>query len=154
MIRIVQATEPGQLAQARALILEYTKALGIDLGFQDFEQEMADFPGAYAPPSGRLLLALESTEAVGCVGVRHLESDACEMKRLYLHPTQRGQGLGRRLVEAALEQARAMGYRAMYLDTLSDMDAAIRLYEACGFERTAPYYDNPLPGALYFKLSL
>lgn len=154
MLRIVQAAEPWQIEQARTLIREYTNALGIDLGFQDFEQEMAGFPGAYAPPGGRLLLALDGSEAAGCVGIRGLEPDTCEMKRLYIRPAYRGHRLGRRLIEAALEQARAMGYSAMYLDTLPGMDAAIRLYESFGFQRTAPYYANPIPGALFFKLLL
>jgi putative acetyltransferase len=154
MLRIVQAAEPWQVEQARALIQEYTNALGIDLGFQDFEQEMAGFPGAYAPPDGRLLLALDGAEAAGCVGIRRLERDTCEMKRLYIRPAYRSHGLGRRLVEAALEQARAMGYSAMYLDTLPGMDAAIRLYQSFGFHRTAPYYANPIPGALFLKLRL
>ncbi|WP_257458901.1 GNAT family N-acetyltransferase [Archangium lipolyticum] len=154
MIHIVHAAMPGQIDQARTLILEYTKALGIDLGFQDFEQEMADFPGAYSPPSGRLLLALDGSDAAGCVGIRGLEQGACEMKRLYIRPAYRSHGLGRRLVEAALEQARAIGYSAMYLDTLPEMESAIRLYQALGFERTAPYYDNPIPGALFFRLQM
>lgn len=154
MLRIVHAAEPWQIEQARALIQEYTNALGIDLGFQDFEQEMAGFPGAYAPPGGRLLLALDGAEAAGCVGIRRLEPETCEMKRLYIRPAYRGHRLGRRLVEAALEQARVMGYSAMYLDTLPGMDAAIRLYESFGFQRTAPYYSNPIPGALFFKLLL
>jgi len=154
MLHIVHATEPRRIEQARTLIQEYTNTLGIDLGFQDFEQEMAGFPGAYAPPGGRLLLALDGSEAAGCVGIRELEPDTCEMKRLYTRSAYRGHGLGRRLVEAALEQARAIGYSAMYLDTLAEMDAAIRLYEAFGFQRTEPYYANPIPGALFFKLRL
>ncbi|WP_375766525.1 GNAT family N-acetyltransferase [Archangium gephyra] len=154
MLPIVHAATPWQIAQARALILEYQKALGIDLGFQDFEQEMAGFPGAYAPPGGRLLLALDGSDAAGCVGVRELESGTCEMKRLYIRPAYRSHGLGRRLVEAAVEQARAAGYSAMCLDTLPQMGAAIRLYEAFGFERTEPYYANPISGALFFKLRL
>jgi putative acetyltransferase len=154
MLHIVHAVTPWQIAQARTLILEYTEALGIDLGFQDFEQEMADFPGAYSPPSGRLLLALDGADAAGSVGIRGLEPDACEMKRLYIRPAYRSHGLGRRLVETALEQARAIGYSAMYLDTLPEMGAAIRMYQAFGFQRTAPYYANPIPGALFFKLPL
>lgn len=154
MLHIVHAAEPWRIEQVRTLILEYTRALGIDLGFQGFEREMADFPGTYSPPGGRLLLALNGPEAAGCVGIRGLAPDTCEMKRLYIRPTYRGQGLGRRLVEAALEQARAMGYSAMYLDTLPAMDEAIRLYQTFGFQRTEPYYTNPIPGALFFKLRL
>lgn len=154
MIDFVHAITPGQIEQARTLIREYTDALGIDLSFQELEQELADFPGAYAPPGGGLWLALDGSEAAGCIGIRALEPDTCEMKRLYIRPAWRGHGLGRRLVEAALEQARAMGYTAMYLDTLPEMKAAIRMYQAFGFQRTEPYYANPIPGALFFKLRL
>jgi ribosomal protein S18 acetylase RimI-like enzyme len=154
MIDIIQATTPGQIEQARTLIREYTDGLGIDLSFQELAQELADFPGAYAPPGGRLWLALDGAEAAGCIGIRPLEPGACEMKRLYIRPAWRGHGLGRRLVEAALEQARAMGYSAMCLDTLPQMGAAIRMYEAFGFQRIEPYYANPIPGALFFKLRL
>jgi putative acetyltransferase len=154
MLHIIHAAEPGQVEQARALILEYTKALGIDLSFQGFEQEMADFPGTYSPPSGRLLLALNGSEAAGCVGIRGLTPDTCEMKRLYVRSAYRSQGLGKRLVEAALEQARTLGYSAMYLDTLPEMDAAVRLYQTFGFQQTEPYYANPIPGALFFELRL
>lgn len=154
MLDIIQATTPGQLEQARSLIREYTDGLGIDLSFQELEQELADFPGAYAPPSGCLLLAVDGSEAAGCIGIRELEPGTCEMKRLYIRPAWRGHGLGRRLVEAALEQARAMGYSAMCLDTLPEMQSAIRLYQSFGFQRTEPYYANPIPGALFFKLRL
>jgi ribosomal protein S18 acetylase RimI-like enzyme len=154
MLHIVHAAEPWRIEQARTLILEYTKALGIDLGFQGFAREMADFPGTYSPPSGRLLLALNGSEAAGCVGIRGLAPDTCEMKRLYVRPAYRGQSLGKRLAEAALEQARTIGYSAMYLDTLPEMDAAIRLYQTLGFQRTEPYYANPIPGALFFELRL
>jgi putative acetyltransferase len=154
MIEIIHATAPCQIDQARTLIREYTDALGIDLSFQELEQELADFPGAYAPPGGCLLLALDGSEAAGCIGIRELEPGTCEMKRLYIRSAYRGHGLGGKLVEAALEQARAMGYSAMYLDTLPEMESALRLYQSFGFQRTEPYYVSPIPGALFFKLQL
>jgi carbonic anhydrase len=140
--------------QARALVLEYVDWLGIDLNFQDLESEMREFPGDYAPPDGCLLLAVDEQGPAGCVGLRKLEPGICEMKRLYVQPRCRGQGLGQRLAQAIIDEARALGYAAMRLDTLSTMHPAIALYRGLGFQPTAPYYRNPLEGALYFELKL
>jgi GNAT superfamily N-acetyltransferase len=125
--------------------------LGVDLCFQGFEQELASLPGAYAPPRGRLLLALDEGEAVGCVALRPLGDDVCEMKRLYLRPTHRGDGRGRMLAERIMDEARALGYRTMRLDTLPMMKDAIALYERLGFRPIDPYYANPVPGALFLE---
>ena len=125
--------------------------MGVDLCFQGFEQELASLPGAYAPPRGRLLLALDEGEAVGCVALRPLGDDVCEMKRLYLRPTHRGDGRGRMLAERIMDEARALGYRTMRLDTLPMMKDAIALYERLGFRPIDPYYANPVPGALFLE---
>ncbi len=148
------ATGREQVVQARELVLEYVKGLGIDLDFQDFETEMREFPGDYAPPDGCLLLAEDAQGAAGCVGLRQLEPGICEMKRLYVRPRYRGQGLGQLLAQAVIAEARRLGYTAMRLDTLSTMGAAIGLYRELGFQPTAPYYRNPLEGALFFELKL
>lgn len=153
-IRILHATEPRQVEQARTLVLEYVKGLGIDLAFQDFEEEMRAFPGDYAPPEGCLLLAVDAEGPAGCVGLRILEPGICEMKRLYVRPRCRGQGLGQRLARAVIDEARALGYAVMRLDTLSTMDSAIGVYRGLGFQPTAPYYRNPIEGALFFELKL
>ncbi len=152
--QILPATPPEQVEQVRALVLEYVAWLGIDLDFQDFEAEMREFPGDYAPPEGCLLLAEDAQGPAGCVGLRKLEPGICEMKRLYVRPRCRGQGLGQRLAQAVIREARALGYRAMRLDTLSTMHSAIALYQGLGFQPTAPYYRNPLRGALFFELKL
>jgi ribosomal protein S18 acetylase RimI-like enzyme len=151
-LSLVTAESPELVAQVRALFLEYRDGLGIDLCFQDFDREVVALPGDYAPPRGRLFLALDGVRAVGCVGLRPLEAGACEMKRLYVQPGMRGTGLGRRLAAAAIAAARVIGYQRMRLDTLPSMQAAIAMYEQLGFRDIAPYRVNPVPGARYMEL--
>ncbi len=154
MLRIVTATQPAEVEQVRALVLEYAASLGVDLGFQDFAREMSEFPGEYTPPQGRLLLAVSGEEPAGCVGLRPLEPGICEMKRLYVRPRYRGQGLGQQLARAVISEACALSYAAMRLDTLPSMKAAIGMYRELGFQPIAPYYWNPVEGALFFELKL
>jgi len=153
-LRIIEARSEQEIAAAQELFLEYAEALGVDLCFQDFERELAELPGGYAPPQGRLLLALVGDEPVACVAVHELAPGVCEMKRLYVRPSQRGGGLGRRLAEAVIEAARAIGYERMRLDTLPQMAEAQRLYESLGFREIEPYYANPIVGARYLELTL
>jgi len=154
MVVIIQAIGPQAIEGARALFREYEASLGIDLCFQGFEQEMAGLPGAYAPPAGQLLLAAEGAELAGCVALRPLGDDVCEMKRLYVRPAARGTGLGRRLAAAVIGEARGIGYARMRLDTMPSMKEAIALYRALGFAEIAPYCVNPVPGALFMELAL
>ncbi len=123
--------------------------------FQSFEVELAQLPWEYAPPSGRLLLARSGAVAAGCVALHKLEDGICEMKRLYVRPQFRGTGLGRRLAEEIIAQARDIGYRRMRLDTVvSVMGRAVELYRALGFREIAPYRENPIPTASYMELDL
>jgi putative acetyltransferase len=153
-LEIRPATSAHDLALARELFAEYASSLPFDLSFQDFERELAELPGAYAPPSGALLLAVEAGEAAGCVALRALAQDICEMKRLYVRAAHRGSGLGRRLVDAILREGRARRYARMRLDTVPGMEAAIALYRACGFREILPYRPNPIPGALFLEADL
>jgi len=152
---IVEAKSAEQIAQARELFLEYAKSLGFSLCFQSFDTELAELPGDYAPPQGRLLLAEDNGQPAGCVALHCLEPAVCEMKRLYLRPTYRGQGLGRKLAEAVISEARAMGYKHMRLDTVEPiMRDAVAMYRRLGFREIAPYRLNPIEGALYMELDL
>lgn len=139
-----------------ALFREYAESLDIDLGFQDFNSEVANMPGKYAHPTGVLLLARTGAgRPIGCVGLRSLgDPDTCEMKRLYVSPLGRGMGLGKALALEALDRARNMGYRRVRLDTLRSMASAVALYEKLGFAEVAPYYHNPTEGTRFLELIL
>ena len=152
-MRIVEGHGAEQLPTVRTLFEEYTDTLGVDLGFQDFERELAALPWEYAPPAGRLLLAL-ADEPAGCVALRPFEPGVCEMKRLYVRPAYRGSGLGRRLAEAIVEAGRDAGYKRMRLDTLPTMSAARALYNSLGFVEIEAYRPNPVHGTTYFELAL
>lgn len=154
MIRISLAEFPRDLPAARKLLLEYAGSLGFDLCFQDFDAELAELPGKFAPPAGRLLLARPNRATVGCVALRPIDDAVCEVKRLYVRPSARGTQLGRRLAERICAEARAAGYRRICLDTLPGMAAAVRLYTAMGFRPIEPYVFNPLPGAMFLGLDL
>lgn len=154
LIEIRPARVPADLSAVRALFLEYAASLGFDLCFQGFDEELATLPGKYAPPAGRLLLAWRGGEAAGCVALRPLQGDACEMKRLYVRPAARGLQVGRRLAERICDEARAAGYRRILLDTLPSMTDAVRLYTALGFAPVAPYVFNPIDGALFLGRDL
>ncbi|MGQ9369652.1 GNAT family N-acetyltransferase [Azospirillum sp. ST 5-10] len=153
-LAIAPAAGPGDLDHVRALFLEYAGSLGFSLCFQGFEEELAGLPGRYAPPGGALLLARAGEAVAGGVGLRPLGDGVCEMKRLYVRPDFRGTGAGRRLAEAVVAEGQRLGYRAMRLDTLTSMGAANALYRRLGFVEIAPYYDNPLPGAVYYERKL
>ena len=154
MIDIRAARFPEDLNEVRSLFDEYSASLGIDLSFQGFDVEVATLPGKYAAPDGRLLLAWRDAEAVGCVALRPLEGNSCEMKRLYVRPQARGQQLGRRLAERVCQDAREAGYSRICLDTLATMELAQQLYRSLGFEPIPPYVFNPVPGTQFLALDL
>src|SRR6185436_8043572 len=144
-MKLIQAESAGDIDRARELFEEYAAGLGISLCFQNFDQELAELPGGYAPPSGRLLLAVEEDEVMGCVALRKIGDGVGEMKRLYVRPAFRGRRLGRTLTEKLIAEASLIGYTSMRLDTLpGKMDQAIAMYRSLGFQEIAPYYKNPV----------
>jgi len=138
----------------RRLFSEYAASLRIDLGFQGFDEEVAGLPGSYAPPGGALLVARVDGETVGCVGVRQLEAETCELKRLFVRPAYRSGGTGLRLLEEAIAAARRIGYRRMRLDTIPGMERAQALYARVGFREIEAYTTNPVAGTRYLELEL
>jgi len=153
-VDIAPAASPEQIATARLLFTEYEASLGIELSFQGFAREVAELPGAYAPPAGRLFLATDGAEPAGCIALRPLGDGICEMKRLYVRPSVRGARLGRRLAETVIREARAIGYARMRLDTLPSMKEAFALYQTLGFREIAPYCENPIAGTHFMELDL
>jgi ribosomal protein S18 acetylase RimI-like enzyme len=155
VLTFTQVSFAEQIAQARELFLEYAESLGFSLCFQNFEKELAELPGGYAAPEGRLLLAEYDGLLAGCVALHKLESNVCEMKRLYLRPQMRGNGLGRALAERIIGEARQVGYSKMRLDTVEPvMKDAVAMYRKLGFREIAPYCSNPMNGAIYMELNL
>ncbi|EAW07191.1 GNAT family N-acetyltransferase [Aspergillus clavatus NRRL 1] len=168
--QIIAARSAEDVAAVRALFEAYADSLGIDLTFQSFQSELRTLPGQYGGPHGELLLAydIKGKTALGCVAVRPFVAKdhgttctsgedrmaCCEMKRLYVSPDARGMGLGKTLVDAIIQKAKELGYRAMRLDTLSTMVGAQQLYRGAGFVEIQAYYETPLDGTLFLELNL
>jgi len=151
---IRKAESKSEIDQVRMLFMEYREFLGEHLEFQDFDRELESLPGEYSRPEGELLIALDGERVVGCVAVRRIDQDICEMKRLFVRPEYRGEGIGRKLAEKIIDSARDLGYGLMRLDTLDRLTEAMGLYRSLGFREIGPYYKNPLSGVVYWELSL
>ena len=142
------------LEPVRRLFREYADSLSVDLAFQSFDDEVAGLPGRYAPPAGALLVARVDEEPIGCVALRAIDTETCELKRLFVHPTRRGGGVGLLLLESAVAKARQLGYRRLRLDTIPGMERAQELYERFGFRDIPAYTTNPVAGARFLELEL
>ena len=154
MLLAVTTGDDPRIGEARELLGEYARSLDVDLSFQNFEHELAQFPSGYLPPEGTLILAFHDARLAGSVAMRRIDDRVCEMKRLYLRPAFRGLGIGSGLANAVIEAARSAGYRSMRLDTLPGMHDAQRLYRALGFREIDAYYENPVAGTRYMELDL
>jgi ribosomal protein S18 acetylase RimI-like enzyme len=154
MIELRWVRQPLELEHLRGLFREYADSLDVDLAFQSFEEELASLPGKYAEPSGRLLLAYRGTEALACAAIRRLDDQTCEVKRLYVRPAGRGHQLGRMLMTRLCQEAKAIGYSRMCLDTLPSMHVAQALYSSLGFKEIAPYVFNPVLGSRFMAIDL
>ncbi|HLM61641.1 MAG TPA: GNAT family N-acetyltransferase [Pyrinomonadaceae bacterium] len=152
---IISAQTPDQIEEIRRLFREYERWLGLDLCFQNFEQELADLPGKYVEPTGRLFLICVENKAAGCIALRKIDDEVCEMKRLYVREDFRGSNFGKQLIERLIKDAKEIGYKKMRLDTLPEkMPRAVKLYESYGFRQIKPYYDNPYRETLFMELNL
>lgn len=150
----ISAFTDRDAAAVRRLFADYAASLSVDLGFQSFDDEVAGLPGRYAPPQGVMLVARVNGEVVGCVGVRALDAETCELKRLFVTPAHRGGGTGLRLLEGAVSEARRLGYRRLRLDTIPGMERAQAMYERFGFRDIDAYTENPVAGTRFLELDL
>ncbi|TVO57864.1 carbonate dehydratase [Denitromonas halophila] len=153
-LRVLDTSHTAELEQVRQFFRNYAAWLGVDLCFQNFDAEMASLPGAYSAPDGRLFLAEVDGKPAGCVGIRKFSDGVCEMKRLYVEPSMRGQGVGRDLALAAIRTAKELGYKRIMLDTLPAMRIAVKLYRELGFTEAPAYYPTPIEGTIFLSLDL
>lgn len=155
MLEIIQAETPEEIEATRKIFREYEAWLDLDLCFQGFEEELANLPGKYAKPEGRLFLAISEGKVAGCIALRKLEEGICEMKRLFVRDEFRGHKIGNLLIEKLISEAKELGYQKLRLDTFPPkMGKAVGLYEAHGFREIAPYYHNPHGETLFMELQL
>jgi putative acetyltransferase len=154
MIQIIHSHMPEQVGKVRSLFGQYAISMGLNLGFQNFDDELINLPGDYTPPAGALLMAVERSASIGCVAMRPIDRSICEMKLLFVKPAHRGKGVGRQLMESIVDEAKKAGYLSMRLDAIPTMHEAIRLCQSIGFHEIEPTCWNPIPGALYFEMDL
>lgn len=151
-IKIVSAY--NEIENIKVLFREYVDMLGVNLDFQDFENELNTLPGKYSSPKGRMYIAYCDDKLAGCIALRSFEKDSCEMKRLFVRPEFRNHNIGGFLVDRIISDAKEIGYKFMVLDTLTSLKSAVSLYRKKGFKEINSYYNNPLDNVLYFKLEL
>lgn len=147
-------TGQDMIEDIKKLFLEYSQSLEIELTFQNFKEEFSLLPGKYGPPYGTLILVLVDNKPAGCIALRKISEDICEMKRLYLRSNYRGLGIGKKLITMLIVEARKLKYSYMRLDTIPSLKAAQRLYTAFGFYEIKAYTYNPVEGAKFLELKL
>lgn len=143
----------AEYSYAARLFEEYAQWLNIDLSFQHFEKELQELKLMYKPPTGGIILCKLNNEYIGCVALRKMNSDTAELKRMFVQPAFQGTGIGKKLLEKAIELARSANYSCIRLDTLSHMQSAVKLYKKFGFYEIPAYYNNPNPTAVYFEMT-
>ena len=154
MIKIIKAASQKEINEIRMLFMEYSASLDFKLDFQNFEYEINNLPGEYSPPDGKLYLALYKDKAAGCIALRKIDCDYCEMKRLYVRSEYRGLKIGKALTEIIINEAKRIGYKFIRLDTVPSMSSARKLYVEFGFKEIPAYRYNPVEGAVYMELNL
>lgn len=154
MYSYIKAGSVNDYETARQLFKEYAHAINIDLSFQHFDEELGSLQTMYGPPKGGIILCKAADDHAGCVAIREMKDETGELKRMYVKPEYQNKGIGRVLLEKALELARDCGYKTIRLDTLDHMLPAIGLYEKAGFRRIEAYYFNPHPTAVFFEVAL
>lgn len=153
-MQIIVARTPEHYLAAIALFKEYAVGLGIDLQFQNFDEELQTLPVMYGPPKGELWLLENGGNWVGCAALRQLDAKTCELKRMYIQPTYRGQGWADVMMEIALTTAWKLSYEWMKLDSLRRLTPALKLYQRYGFTEIEPYNYNPEADVVYFEKRL
>lgn len=154
MIEFELVKEQSQIEEVKKLFLDYAKSLDIDLDFQGFQTELDTLPGKYSLPGGILILALVDGKSAGCIALRKISKNICEMKRFYVRDTYRGLGIGRKLIDVLIEKGKGMNYLYMRLDTLVTMKSAQHLYLSFGFYDIPAYTYNPFKDARFMELKL
>lgn len=154
IIEFKQITGQDMLGEVKQLFLEYAQSLDTDLAFQNFQEELKSLPGKYRKPGGVLILAVVDGKGAGCVALRKIGDDICEMKRLYVRDDYRGLGIGRQLITMVIEEATKLNYHFIRLDTLPTMEKAQIIYETMGFQDIEPYIYNPIKGTRFMELKL
>lgn len=152
--KYIVVSSDEEYAEAKKLFREYATHINIDLTFQKFEEELSVINKMYAPPAGGIILCKVDERFMGCIAIRKIENETCELKRMYVNPGLQGKGIGKHLLEKALQLAKALNYKLMRLDTLKNMEPAIHLYKLHGFYEIEPYYINPNKTAVFFEKKL
>ena len=143
-----------EFENGKDLFQQYANSLNLDLSFQDFTKELETIDKQYNKPRGALLLAYNKKIAAGCVGIRELDIETAELKRMYVQAEYRGHQIGRKFLELSIDIAKELNYTKIRLDTLPGMTQAQNLYRTFGFYEIPSYRFNPIKGTVYMEKKL